>query len=261
MRKRLPLLTAVLCLCISLLSNTLFAAVPVEDSVKILHTTDGDITEWKKDKFETDKETEILFAVDHDANNLYLALKVPSQQTQMKLMRGGMSLFIDKKGKRREGTGVQFPFKNDSNPFEGGNFDPKAVREKLMPGMIFLRTFGFDDEDKTQLITQQNGVNIAFDWDESDVMYIEYQVPMSLLGKPADLNGKAIAVGWKINGAEGTGRQPTIVRTELVAVPAGTRPGGNSAGRTGSGRSASMDMGSANAPRDLSFWTKYSLIF
>jgi len=190
-----------------------------DSTTRITHVIDGLITEWNITKFETDKETEILFSVDNDATNLYLAMKIPNQQTQMKLMTLGMSLYLDKKGKKREGTGIEFPIKRDGGGggFRGGGGggrpgggdqaqgggapDQKAMREKLANMMIFLKIFGFDDkEDKSQLIDMQNGINIAFEWDDANTLYVEYLIPLSFLGSQAALTGKPLGIGWKING-------------------------------------------------------------
>lgn len=270
MRKKMQFLQVVLCIACFVPLTKITAAPKFSDSVKIVHVLDGNLNEWQKDKFETDKETEVLFAVDHDDNNLHLALKIPNIRTQMKMMRMGMNLYIDKKGKHREGMGVQFPSKNDGVSGDGGGArnnggtppDPKAMRDQLATGMIFLRTFGFDDEDKTQLITAENGINIAFGWDEANVMYIEYQVPMSMIGKKQDLTGKPIGIGWKINGAS---NERTATSTQLVSVPASSRsiPGVNPRGGSGPGASGSMGSSSSNDPafREQSFWTKYNLNF
>ncbi len=138
----MQLLQVVLCIACFVTTTKITAASTLNDSVKIIHVIDGSLAEWQKDRFETDKETEILFAVDHDENNLHLALKIPNVRTQMKMMRMGMSLFIDKKGKRREGTGIQFPTKSPISTNEGGGSpDPKVMREKMASGMIFLRTY------------------------------------------------------------------------------------------------------------------------
>ena len=259
-------------LCAFVTKSIAADALAPKDSTRITHTLDGMISEWKTDKFESDKETQVLYAVDHDAENIYLALKVPNQRTQMKMMMTGMNVYLDKKGKKREGTGIEFPVKreNPDGGFSGGRGanrsengaapDPKAIREKMAGGMIFLKTFGFDDqEDKTLLISQAGGVNIAFSWDDANILYVEYQVPISLLGKSADLKGKPLGIGWKINGISqtGNGGAPDVV--------GGARGGGRAnvgGGRSGGGMGASGGSETAeqrDMAKEQSFWTKYTL--
>lgn len=274
----LTALTPVLCLLV-LYGK---AGTRFTDSSRINHITDGNIGEWKAEKFETDKETAIQYAVDHDAANLYLALKISNIQVQMKIMTRGMNLYLDKKGKHKEGTGIEFPVKKANGGFVGGMRgernggaergegaggppNPKEMRERLASGMILLRTFGFDDqEDKNQLIAQPNGVNVAFDWDETNNFYIEYMVPINLLGQTAALNGKTLGIGWKINGVD----MPSSSGSSFNAVPGGNtgRGGGGGGGSRGGGGgrggtgATSVDFNSNDSRfKEQSFWTKYTL--
>jgi hypothetical protein len=262
-----------------LLASETMAHPLVTDSVKANHTTDGNINEWKPEKFETDKETLIAYSVDHDAGNLYLAVKVTDPAMQMKMMMQGMSLYLDKNGKKKERTGIHFPVKRESGGggqrgggAPGGNGggtppDPKEMREKMASMMILLKTFGFEnqDEEKTQLIADPNGINIAFNWDDANNFYIEYQVPLSLLGQPADLKDKTLGIGWKVHGMEASGSGPTGSPTQMVVVPVGGRSSGSGApsSRGGGSRSSAPSMGPSSDPRfkEQSMWTKYVLTF
>jgi hypothetical protein len=86
------------------------------DSNKIEHILDGTTTEWPDSLFENDKETNISYAVDNDAASLYIAMEIPDFPEQMKLMRMGMKLFIDLKGKKKENMGIEFPVKSFIKP-------------------------------------------------------------------------------------------------------------------------------------------------
>lgn len=261
---------------------TALQAKTLRDSARINHILDGNISEWNPARFETDKETNIQYAIDHDANNLYLAVKVTDPQLQMKMMTLGMDLYMDTKGRKRERTGIGFPLKRESGggrgfrpgaeQGEGGRPDPKEMRERLAATMILLKTFGFDDkEDQNQLISQPNGINLAFDWDDANHFSIEYLVPLSFLGGQTALTGKTLGIGWKINGMEmQNAGGPVAVTTQLVGVPAGSgRPSGGGNGRTGGARAGGGNTGGGgagfasvdNRMREQSFWTKYVMSF
>lgn len=261
---------------------TSLQAKMVSDSARINHVLDGNINEWNPDRFETDKETNIQYAVDHDANNLYLAIKVTDQQLQMKMMSLGMDLYMDTKGRKREKTGISFPLKREGGGMrggrpgaeqgEGGRPDPKEMRERLAATMILLKTFGFDDkEDQNQLISQPNGINLAFDWDEANHFYIEYLIPLSFLGGQNALTGKPLGIGWKINGMEmQNAGGPVATTTQLVGVAAGSgRPSGGGSGRTGGARAGGGNTGGGGAGfgsvdsrmKEQSFWTRYVMSF
>ncbi len=248
---------------------------------KISHVLDGNSSEWKADKFEMDKETGITFSVDHDANNIYLVVKVKDQALQMKLMTQGMNLYIDRKGKKREGTGIEFPLKREGGGFGGGRPrggdgqgggsapNPVEIRERLASTMILLKVFGLEGvDDQQQLIGIPNGVSLAFDWDAADILCIEYLVPVRFIGASSALNGKPLGIGWKINGIDipaGGGDGRTVVTQQLVAVPAGRGGGGGGAargGNTGASRANAPSFDSNDSRfKEQSFWTKYVINF
>jgi hypothetical protein len=276
MRKLIP--QAILLTACLYATETRAGLAPVTDTAKTIHAIDGNTSEWKTDKFETNKEVGVEYAVDNDANFLYVVLKVPDQRTQMKLMMQGMNLYIDRKGKKREAAGVEFPIKpagplaNFSRGARNGNSpdgapappDPKAMREALSGNMIVLKKFGFEDQpDMLQPAVQDGSVNVSFDWDAADALVIEYLIPMSYIGKNADLNGKPLGIGWKILGITMPESRPIGTTSTVVGRPGAG--GGSSAGRPGSrpGSGPSPEFSQSNDPRfkDQNFWTKYTLNF
>lgn len=233
------------------------------DSTIITHVLDGKVDEWPSAKFEQDKDTHIKFAIDNDGQNLYVALIIPSFPTQAKMMRQGMNMYVDIKGKKKEGRGVEFPVKNESvnsgfrmaNQSEG-SFDKQAFRSAMALSLINLKLFGFSNADgERQALNNPASLNIQFSFDGADVMYIEYNIPLSLLEvKPAEMNQKMISLGWKINGADAS-NQTTTTETPIV-------------GRSSNGRQTnSRTPQNTNKPnfdeaamREQSFWTKYTML-
>lgn len=242
------------------------------DTISINHQFDGQTSEWPASVFETDKETGIRFAAHNDASSFYIAMEIPNQAMQMKMMRMGASFYIDLKGKKKENTGIEFPIKkemrgnyaaNTNMRQTSGNHtdndaqsrpDPKAMRMALAINLIKLKLFGFsDDEPKEQVLLVDGSANIAFSWDSSDVMHIEYRIPLTMIDKPASLQNKLVSYGWKINGVQ-TPASPG------AAVP----PGRGSRMPAGGSR-----LGSSNIPnqadmekimQEQSFWSKYTFI-
>src|SRR5258705_9332117 len=151
------------------------------DSGIIDHKHDGTTDEWPADKFLEDKETGIQYALDNDAENLYMALIITSQPEQMKLMSMGMRMFIDIKAKHKENRGVEFPVTREtgSTPMAqpGGQEKPDLKQIRMMFGrnLISLKLLGFTDGEPTEQGLEIDGsAKIAFNWDSSDVMQIEY---------------------------------------------------------------------------------------
>jgi hypothetical protein len=256
---RLLLLLSIAAMAISFQnSKPIFSrSLHSNDSV-INHVLDGSVREWPLQKFETDKGTEIKYAADNDANNLYLAMLIPKFGTQAKIMRNGMKLYIDLKGKKREAKGVEFPVVITQGNFSGGErFSKQAFRTNLSANLLFLKIIGSNDDEQAvkQEISQEGSVNIQYTWDSSEVMSIEYKIPFTIIGdKP--LNEKTISFGWKINGAE-----PVIVsRTiETVAVPSGSRPPQTQGRNSGSSIGHPTFDQRPDIAKEQSFWTKYTV--
>lgn len=253
------------------------------DTTAIKHQIDGNITEWQSDKLEMDKETGISYAIDEDADNLFIAVKIPDMRTQMRVINQGMSILFDKKGKHRDGTGIEFPLRREGG---GGGFgepgggrrrgdasgDNQAqspnmdeIHEHMSAKMIGLKSFGLEGmEDKAMILGQTGPVSLAFNWDANNAMCIEYQVPVSLIANPADLKGKTISIGWKLFGLTMPDRDPMNSASSPVAASGSGRGGGGRGGggsRVGRGQSsgggADFPAGTDSRADDVKIWTKY----
>src|SRR6476659_5648815 len=75
--------------------SSLTIADCTNDSVVIAHVIDGLTGEWPTERFATDKDTKIQYASDNDANTFYAAMRITSPALQDKIMKAGMSFFID----------------------------------------------------------------------------------------------------------------------------------------------------------------------
>src|SRR2546430_12291632 len=93
------------------------------DTPAISHQLDGSLAEWPTNKFEEDNVTNIKYAVDNDAKNLYIAMISPAGFTQIKMIRQGMEVYIDMSGKKKEDKGIGFPVNKGAN-FNPGNNQP-----------------------------------------------------------------------------------------------------------------------------------------
>src|SRR5690242_21461890 len=56
-----------------------------------------------------DSDNKLLYGVRNDAQNLYFSFRVINDATQMKILRGGMTLWLDSTGNKNERTGIKFP--------------------------------------------------------------------------------------------------------------------------------------------------------
>ena len=216
------------------------------DTTTIIHSLDGNIEEWPADIFTTDEATKIRYAVDNNDQILFLAIKIPENVTQKKIMQQGMKLFIDTKGKKREGRGVEFPLKTET----AASIDN-------------MRVFGLGNSSElVQSIKIEGTINIAIAWDSSFKMNIEYNIPLKMLENSiTELNNKKISIGWKIDEPDmpGNGSQPVRTTSRLVAVPV---PEGSTPviSRTARPNQSSNEFPQSSTNKSKSFWTTYTII-
>ena len=255
-------------------TGTSFLQQITDTGIIIHHKPDGLINEWPSSKFETDISTDISYAIDNDSASLYLALNIPNQGIQMKLMRMGMNLYIDMKGKRKEGRGISFPVKdetltsdktsfNDAAGIEENNeandaIQPqkqtniKAMRSSLALRLTYMSVFGFEGiENHDQGLRMPGSINISFAWDTADVMHIEYSVPLKMLEDGALIKDKEIGIGWKINGIYPSDK------------PSGRKPHNRAAGGYGQNRTGfdpnAKPVSRETIIREQNIWTKYTI--
>jgi hypothetical protein len=252
------------------------------DTAGIHHVQDGIISEWTDSSFQMDKTTSIHYAADNDGQNLYVAMKIPDFRMQMKIMRMGMSLYIDLKGKKKENRGIEFPIKREGEGgFSGGGFgnnqsndqnqqgntqqqgfDKKAMRSRYAIYMLSMKLFGFsDDEVAPQELQRVGSVNLNYSWEATDVMYIEYLIPLNMLGDAASLNQKTISIGWKINGIDASsfGNGNLTSSSSIVTQSSNGRTTTRSLPTTNtSSNNASSNRSFDSMMEEQSFWTKYT---
>jgi hypothetical protein len=227
-------------------------AAPLMDSVPVHHVLDGSIKEWPTTSFVNDEAAGIQYAIDNDAANLFMVINIPSYRMQIKMMRTGMSTYIDLKGKKKEGRGIEFPVKNET-PGEtlqsSGTYsadqqangqqkktDFKSMRMTMSLNLVELQLFGFgDDVPQGQQLQLPNSANIAFAWDAGDTMHIEYRIPLSMLADISSLNGKEISIGWNIHAVEVQRRPTGEVPSESGSVAGRSGGGGGYGGGGGFG--------------------------
>ena len=121
--------------------------------------------------------------------------------------------------------------------------------------LISMKIFGFTEEkSQEQGLEIDNNIKIAFNWDSTNLMQIEYLVPLKMLEDDiTSLNQKTISVGWKVNGIELSGSNGS------PGGFGGGRPGVSSGGgaRPGSGsRPSQTDIDKMMKEQEL--WTKYT---
>lgn len=158
---------------------------------------DGKLMEWKIPMREFDQSTGIRYDWKNDSFGIFLCLKIDDEMTQMRMIRNGFSISVDKKGKKsRENALVYKPeFVPVPPNLRGINgFEKEIMVFKSLPMMVNL--YGFHsirngEYDKDSL----KSIALALDWDSAKSLILEYRISFSELEYSLD-STKPISIGF-----------------------------------------------------------------
>ena len=238
------------------------------DTLPYKHTTNGELDDWDPASFDIHELSGIRFATENDKEKLYVAMYITDQSLQKRIAQAGMQLMIDVKGKKRESTYIEFPVKKDplsEMPAPDLQAQNQSFAERLAASMLFLKKKGFKDQlqdIEMELAGRASDIMLAFGWDERNVLFIEYEIPLKRLAAVENLVGKEITVGFKLNAQESLPLPPKPVtpigsfNAKLVGVPAGSGP---PASRTTSTQNANPTPANKILQPQQLFWMKHVL--
>lgn len=177
-------------------------------------TVDGFANDWPETFRYYDGNTMLQFSIANDSNYFYLCLKANEPMTQRNLLRSGLAIWVDPKGKKKEHAGLVFPMKKEHgapSPHERPEYqDPGAPRRAMnqMKQHVLLTQnsmllFGLTPTGKEEAPIKGNeyGIEAGISWDTLDIMTLEYKIPAPLLfghGLTAADTTKAFSLGLVI---------------------------------------------------------------
>jgi hypothetical protein len=221
---------------------------------------DGKMNDWGDTLLNFDNSTKCIYSIANDGINLYIAIKAADRLQQMKMIQGGMEIFIDDKVKKKQSIGVKFPIGGGSMQMPTDRTrepDPMEMRKQLRQQMLFMELKGFKDEiNGKQSIYSDVQVKPAIDWDDKDNLVYELAIPFSALPENATANLSNISIGVFIYGL-------TMPEGMGAGMPGGGPPAGMSppaGGMRPPGGGSMPDRNQMeNMTKESSFWTKYTI--
>jgi len=70
---------------------------------------DGSNEDWPSPYPEYDEKSKLGFAISNDKDNLYITVETGDLATQLKILRNGLTVWIDKTGERNQLTAINYP--------------------------------------------------------------------------------------------------------------------------------------------------------
>jgi hypothetical protein len=237
-----------------------------EDKLYSRHLTpviDGNMNEWGTTLL-YNNSAKCIYAIANDDSALYIAIKAMDRTQQIKIVQGGVEIWIDDNAKKKKSIGVKFPLGGGSMPMPtgrtgGSGQDSKEMRQQMKLQMLRMELTGFKEGLNGRHDVYSNvPVKPVIDWDDKDNMVYEVAIPFAALDETVRANLNNISIGIFIKGLK--------MDRGLGGMPAGGPPGGGMQG--GGGPPGGMRPGGSGMPdqsqmqnmsTDNSFWTKYTI--
>ena len=196
-----------------------------ENALKI----DGSADDWNNtDSLLYDVNTHVLYNVSNDHKNLYICLKIADPQSQMKILRRGLTFWIDTTGKNKKNLGIRFPLGGGmryhkmpaGNTENKGNLntDIKTMKKILISEqrefeMIGFTLLGYEKKESMKAsLFASAGIKIAIGIDTLDYLIYEMAVPLNYLYKSPSttLNSEKmiLSIGLESNSTNSSGNSP-----------------------------------------------------
>lgn len=162
-------------------------------------TIDGRANEWPEFFRFYAPGTKFQFDVMNDKANLYVCVRATEMQTQARLMHSGLTLWFDPSGKKKQKEGLSFPVKLDHTADElarGENTGRRqegdgsaslhrrvnGLKERVMLSQTAIKAISLPGIAEQMLpLTNANGINVAYGWDSIDILFVEYEIPLSVI--------------------------------------------------------------------------------
>src|ERR1035437_149887 len=167
---------------------------------------DGKPTEWPTPLKYYDDKSKLQYAVTNDKENLYLCIKATEEQTQIKILRAGMQIWIDTTGKNEHRVGILFPMASMKQRFDQTTTAPKesnteesteerkpkkkqdiiGLRNTFLKGYKEMQLSGFQPPiNGMNPIQTTYGIVVSVNWDTIGIMTYEAVIPFKTFYKDA----------------------------------------------------------------------------
>ncbi|MBC8401215.1 MAG: hypothetical protein H8E14_06975 [Candidatus Marinimicrobia bacterium] len=205
---------------------------------------DGDDQEWRSSQF-VPKGEKIALGIMNDEANLYLSFRTADQQTIIRALSLGFTIWIDPKGGKRQTFGIKYPVGTGLGEMRGLLRDRRASydeREEQIRFLLQTQTMTDIYGPENYLINRialsnDSGLKLKSAYSRGQFIF-EVQIPFTNIteqtGGPTVSPGARIGVGFIAGEID-----REALRSQMAGRGGrgGSRPGGGTGGRGGMGGS------------------------
>ncbi|MCW3465454.1 hypothetical protein [Chitinophaga nivalis] len=166
---------------------------------------DGQLTEWPKPLQFYNNVTKLFYTIANDQEQLYVVVSVPDQQSQLKIMRSGITITVNATGKKKGGASVTFPLTAEAAaaapdvPEASRALIAGELKKQILAGVREIQVDGFEGIPAGNIPVQnQYGIRTASSFDAAGNLICELVIPLKTAGI-APGTDKPIAYRFKVN--------------------------------------------------------------
>lgn len=144
-------------------------------------------------QFYYDSEAKMLYGISNDQENIYVKLKVVDQLTQIKIIRRGLTFWMDTIGKSKEQMTIRCPLPRDASELQkmkgkDGSSKDKSKKNFTLPhdafsnGMAEMKIKGFNGYQKEIVLNNKNknGINVMMKINNHEELIWEAIIPLKI---------------------------------------------------------------------------------
>lgn len=221
-----------------------------KDSLQI----DGNNNDWHQALLFRDDKLELAYSVSNDSRNLYVQALTKKEETIQRILRGGLTLYINRHGVKEEigAAGISFPTGNPVKKEGRMLNDRPEIRQNMhvaLSAVADYSLFGFTDIKTPENYDYGNpnpaGVALGIGLSPTNELVYEAKIPLaSFLSNQelTSLSRRSLGVGWVLETVPGEEKR----RNGGSGISIG---GGIGMGSFGSGGGIGLSIGSGSLGR------------
>jgi uncharacterized membrane protein YgcG len=153
-------------------------------------TVDGNSADWEMPLRFGNTNGSLQYNITNDNEFVYVCVATSDENTKMKILRAGISIYIDVKGKKNKLTGITYPIKeNQKNDFTMNrdelrnssrfNQENNRSRKPNFNKSNSYKCFGFlNDVDGEYYLNANNPIKMSIDYDLNNNLVVEASIPI-----------------------------------------------------------------------------------
>ncbi len=224
-----------------------------------------------------DRESKIIYSVEHDNRFVYLNLSATDPTVQRQLLRGGLTIWIDQSGRKNENLGFRYPLSEGAVPSEFSNgrgghaetFNPMENEKERSHHLLkqfeeqitYIELLGFLEEGSFERLNyklEKGPIKVDITMNAEGKLFYVARVPLNSIFSDIEEADRLVSIG--IIGNEPAGGRPQGPKAGVAPQGRGGQGGGQRGGGQGRGAGGTMALErNTGYSSNISFWFKAQL--